>query len=80
MVKKEITISLKQRMNMEQKSISELLDKILFLNYSDEEKLKYLEYIKSCRLRYLEFERQLIMEKQAKDKKIQNYLYVAKRK
>ncbi len=79
MVKKEITISLKQRMNMEQKSILELLDKILFLNYSDEEKIKYLDYIKSCRLRYLEFEKQLLLEKQSKDKKIQNWLYKPKR-
>lgn len=79
MVKKEITISLKQRMNMEQKSILELLDKILFLNYSDEEKIKYLDYIKSCRLRYLEFEKQLLLEKQSKDKKIQNWLYKLKR-
>ena len=62
-------------MNMEQKSIMELLDKILFLKYTDEEKLKNLEYIKACRLRYLEFEKQLLMEKQSEHKNIDNYLY-----
>lgn len=67
-------------MNMEQKSIMEILDKICFLAYSDEEKLQMLDYIRDCRLRYLEFEKQLIMERQSKDKRIQNYLYVSKNK
>ncbi len=80
MVRKEYNLSLKQKMNMEQKAIMELLDKLLFLCYTDEEKLKGLEYIKCCRLRYLEFEKQLLLEKQSKDKKIQNYLHVAKNK
>lgn len=80
MVKKEYTITLKQRMNMEEKSIFELLDKMCFLAYSDEEKLKMLDYIKDCRIRYLEFEKQLLMEKQSKNKKIQGYLYVSKNK
>ena len=58
----------------------EILDKICFLAYSDEEKLQMLDYIRDCRLRYLEFEKQLIMERQSKDKRIQNYLYVSKNK
>ncbi len=80
MVRREYSLSLKQKMNMEQKAIMELLDKLLFLRYTDEEKLKGLDYIKCCRLRYLEFEKQLLLEKQGKDKKIQNYLHVAKNK
>lgn len=80
MVKKEYSLSLKQKMNMEQKAIMELLDKLLFLRYTEAEKLKGLEYIKSCRLRYLEYEKELLIEKQSKDKKIQNYLHIAKSK
>lgn len=78
MVKKEKFVSTKQKMNMEMKSILELLDKTLFLKMTDEEKLKNLEYICSCRLRYLELEKQLILEKQTSGKKIDNYLYVSK--
>lgn len=78
MVKKEKYISTKQRMNMEMRSILELLDKTLFIKMSDEEKLKNLEYLRSCRLRYLELEKQLLMEKQSAGKKIENYLYVPK--
>ena len=79
MVKKEYSLTLKQRMNMEQKSVMELLDKCLFINLSDEEKIKHLGYIKACRLRYLEFEKQLIMEKQSSNKKIENYFYSVKK-
>lgn len=43
MVKKEYSLTLKQKMNMEQKAIMELLDKCLFIKMSDEEKLKQLE-------------------------------------
>lgn len=75
---KEKYISTKQRMNMEMRSILELLDKTLFIKMSDEEKLKNLDYIRSCRLRYLELEKQLIMEKQSAGKKIDNYLHVPK--
>lgn len=80
MVKKEIYYSTKQRMNMEQRSINELLDKLCFLKMTDEEKLKHFEYLKDCRLRYLELEKQLLMEKQSEGKKIENYLHVAKGK
>lgn len=80
MVKKEFNLSLKQKMNMERKSIDELLDKLCFLKMSDEEKLKHIEYIKFCRMRYLELEKQLIMRKQAEGKKIENYLYISKGK
>ena len=76
MVKNKI-ITTKQRMNMEMRSILELLDKTLFIKMSDEEKLKNLEYLRSCRLRYLELEKQLIMERQSAGKKIENYLYVS---
>ncbi len=72
---KEKTLSIKQKMNLEEKSILELLDKILFLQYTDEEKLKMLEYIKTCRLRYLELNKQFEMEKQSKNKQIANYYY-----
>ncbi|MBP3431869.1 MAG: hypothetical protein J6K39_03340 [Clostridia bacterium] len=58
----------------------ELLDKMCFLNFSDEEKVKQIEYIRSCRLRYLELEKQLIMEKQAAGMKIGNYLHISKNK
>lgn len=78
MVKKDKYISTKQKMNIEMRAILDLLDKILFLKLSDEEKLKNLIYIKDCRLRYLELEKQLIMEKQSSGKKIENYLYVSK--
>ena len=77
---KEKFYSIKQKMNMEMRSILELLDKTLFLNLSDEEKLKNLDYIRSCRLRYFEFEKQLIMEKQSAGKNIENYLYCSKNK
>lgn len=80
MAGKEKYISIKQRMNMEQKSIMELLDKCLFINFTDEEKLKHLDYIKSCRLRYLELEKQFILEKQSAGKKIENYLHISKNK
>ncbi len=78
MVKKEYSLTLKQKMNMEQKAIMELLDKCLFIKMSDEEKLKQLEYIKSCRLRYFELEKQFILERQSSGKKIENYLYKPK--
>lgn len=71
----EKMLSIKQKMNLEEKSIFELLDKVLFLQYSDEEKLKMLEYIKTCRLRYLELNKQFEMEKQNKNKQIANYYY-----
>ncbi len=44
------------------KAIEELLDKLLFLNYSIEEKIKILDYIKYCRLRYLDWEKELLLE------------------
>lgn len=75
MAKLEFDLSTKQKMNMEQKSVMELLDKLLFLKMTDEEKFKQIEYIKSCRLRYLELENQLLIEKQSKNKKIQNWVY-----
>ncbi len=74
---KEKYYSIKQKMNMEMRSIIELLDKTLFIKMSDEEKLKNLEYIRSCRLRYLEFEKQLLMEKQSAGKKIDKYFHVS---
>ncbi len=77
---KEKTLSIKQKMNMEMKSILDLLDKLLFLKYTDEEILKSFDYIRSCRLRYLELEKQLIMEKQKEGKNIENYLYRSKNK
>lgn len=80
MVKKEYSISLKQHMNMEMKSILELLDKICFLKYTNEEKLQQLDYIKCCRVRYLDYEKQFLLEKQSKDKKIQGYYHVSKNK
>ena len=75
---KEKYYSTKQYMNMEMKALLDLLDKTLFLNFSDEERLKNLEYIKSCRLRYLELEKKLLMEKQSSGKKIENYFHVPK--
>lgn len=42
------------------RTIEELLDKILFLNYTDEEKLKMLEFIKICRTRYLKLEKEYL--------------------
>lgn len=77
---KEKYYSTQQKMNMEQRSIMELLDKVLFISMSDEEKIKHLDYIRCCRLRYLELEKQLILEKQANGKKIKNYLYIQKNK
>lgn len=77
---KEKYLTLKQLLNLEKKSIEELLDKCLFLNFSDLEKLRMLEYIKSCRLRCLDIEKQLLLEKQSKDKKIHGFIYVSKNK
>ena len=75
---KEKSLSLKQKMNLEEKAIFNLLDKICFLAYSDDEKLEILKFIRLSRLRYLEFEKQLLMERQASGKNIKNYLYVSK--
>lgn len=58
--------TIKKKLNAERRTIEELLDKILFLNYSDEEKLQQLEFIKICRLRYLKLSKQLETEKQNK--------------
>lgn len=77
---KEKYYSVKQKMNMEMNSILELLDKTLFIKLSDDEKIRNLEFIRSCRLRYLELERQFLMEKQSKDKRISNYIHYAKDK
>lgn len=57
----------RKKINAEKRTIEETLDKLLFLNYSDEEKLKMLEFIKVCRIRYLKLSKLLEIEKQNKN-------------
>ncbi len=58
--------TIRKKINAEKRTIEETLDKLLFLNYTDEEKLKMLEFIKVCRIRYLKLSKQLETEKQNK--------------
>ena len=59
--------TIRKKINAEKRTIEETLDKLLFLNYSDEEKLKMLEFIKVCRIRYLKLSKLLEIEKQNKN-------------
>ena len=59
--------TIRKKINAENRTIEETLDKLLFLNYSDEEKLKMLEFIKVCRIRYLKLSKLLEIEKQNKN-------------
>lgn len=59
--------TIRKKINAEKGTIEETLDKLLFLNYSDEEKLKMLEFIKVCRIRYLKLSKLLEIEKQNKN-------------
>ena len=56
--------TIRKKINAEKRTIEETLEKLLFLNYSDEEKLKMLEFIKVCRIRYLKLSKLLEIEKQ----------------
>ena len=59
--------TIRKKINAEKRTIEETLDKLLFLNYIDEEKLKMLEFIKVCRIRYLKLSKLLEIEKQNKN-------------
>ena len=59
--------TIRKKINAEKRTIEETLDKLLFLNYSDEEKLKMLEFVKVCRIRYLKLSKLLEIEKQNKN-------------
>lgn len=59
--------TIRKKINAEKRTIEETLDKLLFLNYTDEEKLKMLEFIKVCRIRYLKLSKLLEIEKQNKN-------------
>ncbi len=59
--------TIRKKINAEKRTIEETLDKLLFLNYSDEEKLKMLEFIKVCRIRCLKLSKLLEIEKQNKN-------------
>lgn len=59
--------TIRKKINAEKRTIEETLDKLLFLNYTDEEKLRMLEFIKVCRIRYLKLSKLLEIEKQNKN-------------
>ena len=60
MVKRYEDETIKKKMNAEKRTIENLLDKILFLAYSDEEKIKVLDFIKVCRIRYLKLQKEYL--------------------